>query len=75
MIDTVAVAFSPKVTPSSLAGSGITSVMLNEESFGSNMVSSIIFTVNMLSCPKEESNDTFSDGKLKSAATKWQPQN
>ena len=67
MIDTVAVLFSPKVTPSSLAVSGITSVMTNEESLGSYIVSSMIFTVNTVSCP-EESNNTFDDSKLKSAA-------
>ena len=71
MIDTVVVLSSPKVTPSDLAVSGITSVMMNEESPGSYIVSSVTFTVNMLSCPREESNDTFKDGKLKSAAIKW----
>ena len=67
MIDIVAVLFSPKVTPSGLADSGITIVMTNEEFLGSYIASSIMFTVNIVSCPKEESNSTFDDGKLKSA--------
>ena len=68
MIDTVAVLFSPKITPSGLAVSGITSVMTNEEFLGSYIVSSMMFTVNVVSCPEEESNNTFDDIKLKSAA-------
>lgn len=64
MIDIVAVLFSPKVTPSGLAASGITIVMTNEEFLGSYIASSIMFTVNVVSCPEEESNSTFDDGKL-----------
>lgn len=68
MIDIVAVLFSPKVTPSDSAVSGITRVMINEESFGSYIVSSMMFTAIWVSCPKEGSNNTLGESSLKSAA-------
>ena len=70
MIDIVVVLFSPNVTPSGLAVSGTTSIKINEESFGSYIMSSVIFTVNTVSRPKEEFNKTVDVGKSKSAATK-----
>ena len=68
MIDIVAVVLSPKVTPSGLTVSGITRVMLNEDSCGSYFVSSMIFTMNTNSFPKEGSNITFDEINLKSSA-------
>ena len=68
MIDIVAILFSPKVTPSGLTLSGITSMIINKESFGSYIVSSIMFTANTVSCPIEESKITFDDKISKSAA-------
>ena len=69
MIDIVVVLFSPKVAPSSLAVSGITSMIINEVSFGSYFVSSMMFIVSTVSRPEEDSNDTLDDTKSKSAAT------
>ena len=68
MIDIVAILFSPNVTPSGLAVSGTTSIKVNEESFGSYIMSSVMFTLNTVSCPKEELNKTFDEGRSKSAA-------
>ena len=68
MIEIEATLFSPKVTPSSLADSGIASMMINEESLDSYFISSIMCIVNMVSCPKEESNNIFDDKMSKSAA-------
>ena len=68
MIDIVEILFSPKVTPNSFAVSGIISIIINEESFGSYFKSSMIFIVNFASCPKEESNNTFDDKISKSAS-------
>lgn len=67
MIDIVAILFSPKVTPSGLTLSGITSMIINKESFGSYIVSSIMSIVNTVSCPIEESKITFDDKISKSA--------
>ena len=68
MIDIVAVWFSPKATPSNSEFSGISRVIINDESFGSYFVSSVMFTTNTLFCPKEESNNTVDESRLKSAA-------
>ena len=68
MIDIVAILFSPNATPSGLAVSGTTSIKVNEESFGSYIMSSVIFTLNTVSCPKEELNKIFDEGRSNSAA-------
>ena len=68
MIDIVAKLFFPKETPNSLAASGITSIIINEESTGSYIMSSMIFIANNASCPMEESNNTF-DVKISKSAS------
>ena len=72
MIDIIVVWFSPKVTPSGSAVSGITRVMINEELLGSYFVSSMMFTANWVTCPREESNNTLVESSSKSAATNKQ---